>query len=69
MQTLGEEGVNESVLKYPDMRADIELCRKQLCELCRGEHGQTAVMSVPPQETDFDKDGRPVLPDKKERCA
>lgn len=46
--------MNERELKYPDMRADIELCRKQLCELCSGEHGQTAVMSVPPQETDFD---------------
>lgn len=46
--------MNKSVLNYPHMRADIELCRKQLCELCRGEHGQTAVMSVPPQETDFD---------------
>ncbi len=46
--------MGKSELQYPNMRADIELCRKQLYALCRGERGPTAVMSVPPQETDFD---------------
>lgn len=46
--------MGKSELQYPNMRADVELCRKQLYALCRGERGQTAVMSVPPQETDFD---------------
>lgn len=46
--------MGKSELQYPNMRADVELCRKQLCALCRGERGPTAVMSVPPQETDFD---------------
>ena len=41
-------------LQYPHIRANIELCRKQLYDLCRGERGPTAVMSVPPRETDFD---------------
>ena len=46
--------MGKSELQYPNMRADIELCRKQLYALCRGERGLTAVMSVPPRETDFD---------------
>lgn len=46
--------MGKSELQYPNMRADVELCRKQLYALCRGERGPTAVMSVPPQETDFD---------------
>lgn len=46
--------MGKSELQYPHIRANIELCRKQLYALCRGERGQTAVMSVPPQETDFD---------------
>ena len=46
--------MGKSELQYPNMRADIELCRKQLYALCRGERGPTAVMSVPPKETDFD---------------
>lgn len=46
--------MGKSELQYPHIRANIELCRKQLYALCRGERGPTAVMSVPPQETDFD---------------
>lgn len=46
--------MGKSELQYPNMKANIELCRKQLYALCRGERGPTAVMSVPPQETDFD---------------
>ena len=47
-------GMDKNQLSYPHIKADIELCRKQLYALCRGERGPTAVMSVPPQETDFD---------------
>lgn len=46
--------MGKSELQYPHIRTNIELCRKQLYALCRGERSQTAVMSVPPQETDFD---------------
>lgn len=46
--------MDKNQLSYPHIKADIELCRKQLYALCRGERGPTAVMSVPPQETDFD---------------
>ena len=46
--------MGKSELQYPHIRANIERCRKQLYALCRGERGPTAVMSVPPRETDFD---------------
>ena len=46
--------MDKNQLSYPHIKADVELCRKQLYALCRGERGPTAVMSVPPQETDFD---------------
>lgn len=46
--------MDKNQLSYPHIKADIELCRKQLYALCRGERGPTAAMSVPPQETDFD---------------
>ena len=42
--------MGKSELQYPHIRTNIELCRKQLYALCRGERSQTAVMSVPPQE-------------------
>lgn len=40
-------------LAYPSIKADIDLCYKQLHEICQGKHG-CAVMSVPPEPTDFD---------------
>lgn len=46
--------MGKSELQYPHIRTNIELCRKQLYALCRGERGPMTVMSVPPQETDFD---------------
>ena len=42
-----------SNLSYPQIKADLDLCQTQLAELCNGEHNK-AIMSVPPQETDFD---------------
>lgn len=40
-------------LTFPNMRADLALCFKQLHEICKGDR-KLAVMSVPPQQTDFD---------------
>ena len=43
----------ESSLSYPAIKANLSLCRAQLREICEGGHDK-AVMSVPPQEKDFD---------------
>ena len=43
----------ELALEYPQLRADIDLCYAQLFEFCKGERNK-AVMSIPPQKTDFD---------------
>lgn len=40
-------------LTYPNMKADLELCRQQLKELC-GEERKTAFRRIPPQRIDFD---------------
>lgn len=40
-------------ISYPGLRADLELCKNQLAELCVGDHDK-AVMCVPPEPTDFD---------------
>lgn len=40
-------------LTYPNMKADLDLCFKQLHEICGGDRS-LAIMSVPPQQTDFD---------------
>lgn len=45
---------NESDLQYPNMKADLELCYKQLFAICKGERGPLAVMSVPPRTDNFD---------------
>ena len=40
-------------LTYPNMKADLELCKEQLKEICNGERN-LAVMRIPPQKIDFD---------------
>ena len=44
----------ESDLQYPNMKADLELCYKQLFAICKGERGPLAVMSIPPRTDNFD---------------
>lgn len=46
--------IKVSDLQYPNMKADLELCNKQLFAICKGERGPVAVMSVPPRTDDFD---------------
>lgn len=43
-----------SDLQYPNMKADLELCYKQLFAICKGERGPVAVMSIPPRTDNFD---------------
>ena len=43
-----------SELSYPTLKADIKRCEKQLHAICEGKHDGTAIMSVPPDPTDFD---------------
>ena len=40
-------------LNWPGLKADLERCHKQLAEICQGER-RLAIMSVPPEPTDFD---------------
>lgn len=41
-------------LRYPAMRADLDLCEKQLYALCKGERSGITAMSVPPRPENFD---------------
>ena len=45
---------NVGDISYQTIKADLERCNKQLHALCAGTHDGTAVMSVPPQTTDYD---------------
>lgn len=44
---------NSKKLLYPNLTADLDLCREQLFEICQGKCIKT-VMSVPPRTTDYD---------------
>jgi len=41
-------------LEYHRLRANLDLCEKQLHALCKGERGDIVAMSVPPRPENFD---------------
>ena len=41
-------------LEYPQLKADLDLCEKQLYEICKGERTGLTAMSVPPRPDNFD---------------
>lgn len=43
-----------SKLSYPRLRADLDLCEKQLYALCKGERTGITALSVPPRPENFD---------------
>lgn len=41
-------------IEYPQLRADLDLCEKQLYEICSGNRTHLTAMSVPPRPDNFD---------------
>lgn len=41
-------------LEYPQLKADLDLCERQLYEICKGERTGLTAMSVPPRPDNFD---------------
>lgn len=41
-------------LEYPQLRADLDRCEKQLYEICSGKRTDMTTMSVPPRPENFD---------------
>lgn len=54
-------------LEYPQLKADLDLCERQLYEICKGERTSLTAMSVPPRPDNFDMQFSAAFDELRER--